>query len=707
MTRAPDSMRVGGGGGRRASRRIDLLLAVALTLMLSAATSHADEQALPDPVAVSRGGGLDQPLDSPGGDAADLDKILSMDVEQLSNASVNATISTFSDPVVEGVSRSSEKSSKAPGVVQVITAEQIRAYGGKTLREVLERATSIWTPNSAYVPNNVTSIRGDLFGHYDIHVLLLMNNRPFKDTNQGGMHMAIYNSFPIEMLERIEIIRGPGSVLYGTNAYSGVINLVTKKGAVSANEASVLAGSNDTYRYGATLGSGDQDADSDLYIGAMHLRSGGFEFSGFDEIGAPFSHLFHHDDYGVGAALQYGDFTFNSLIAQSIQGGLGTPTGRALDNAYFAATRAFADVGYTLGAGEDVSLETHFTYNYSDQSSFTPTLAIGSFISHDYLFEPILRASITDKLQWMGGATAEIREGQLGTAVPKYSKTWYSAYTQVVYQANEWLTLTAGVQGNMPGTLKHGVAPRAGAILQLTELWSTKLLYGNAFRSPSSSETDFSAGTVFVGNPNLAPETIDTYEAQLVRTTEGSRLACTYFHSIYSDMVARDGSLSPPTYGNLGSLEIQGVELESAVKCTESLRFVSGVTWQQNIDDAGVADTTHAPNWMAKLGVAYDNGLVAMGLFDSYFSAPGSVTVVNPGALIVNPIPTEYHSLSLNTRLDMGRLFGGRADVVEWQLLVQNLLDEDIYHPEFSRRRINSLRAYGGRTFYSGITINY
>ncbi|QDU54109.1 TonB-dependent receptor plug domain-containing protein [Aeoliella mucimassa] len=594
----------------------------------------------------------------------DLDNLLDMDLADLGNVQVKESVATFSDPVVEGVSRTSEKSSTAPGVVQVITAEQIRAYGGKTLREVLERATSVWTPNSIYAPNNVTSIRGDLFGHYDTHVLILLNNRPFKDTAQGGMSMAIYNSFPIEMLDRIEIIRGPGSVLYGTNAYAGVINLVTKSSETAKTGGNALAGSDDTQRYGLTVASGEKDHS--LYVGAMTLNDGGYDFAGVDEALQPFSKKFGQNNVGVISSLRHGNWSFDTFYGQTEQGGVGLPTGEALPYGFYTAVRAFADVGYRLG-DDELSLETHFTYNYSDQSSLGTPSVLFHFKSHDYLVEPILRAQLTERLNWMAGGTFEVRQG---TIFEDYSKTWYSAYTQLTYDATDWLTLTGGVQGNMPGTLPGGVAPRAGAIVTLTDLWTAKLLYGHAFRSPSAIETDFDSPPVLAGNPNLAPETIDTYEIQFVRSNEHSRLAGTYFLSQYESIIARDTSGIPITYENTGGLEVQGVELESSVKASSCWQLVGSVTWQQNISDEGVANTTLVPNWMAKVGVAYDNGLVGFGLFDSYFSAPASVTIINPAADIVNPIPTEYHSMSLNTRVDLGRLCGYRSDVVEWQFLM-------------------------------------
>ncbi len=214
--------------------------------------------------------------------------------------------------------------------------------------------------------------------------------------------------------------------------------------------------------------------------------------------------------------------------------------------------------------------------------------------------------------------------------------------------------------------------------------------------------------SAIVGNPNLAPETIDTWEEQLAYSDETKRLAVTYFHSAYSNLIARDTTQVPPTYENLGGQDVQGIELEARAKFGRRFQFVGSTTWQENHNQDDVYNVTLVPNWMVKGGVVYktESGL-EIGVFDSYFSAPASVTVINPGAAIVNPVPGDYHLLSVNVRRDLSRYLGWRHRTFEAQFLVQNVLGEPIWDPEFSRYQINSVRAEAGRTFYGGFTLTY
>ncbi len=160
---------------------------------------------------------------------------LSFSRSSLAQSQPDETFSGTADELLEleqllvtTASKSAERIADAPGVVSVISAEDIRNFGARNLLEVLDRAPATYGIGSYLYPQNVLSIRGDVLTHFDNHVLLLFDGRPVRESIYGGLNAAIYTSFPVEAIERIEVIRGPGSVLYGTNAYAGVVNVITK-----------------------------------------------------------------------------------------------------------------------------------------------------------------------------------------------------------------------------------------------------------------------------------------------------------------------------------------------------------------------------------------------------------------------------------------------------------------------------------------------
>ena len=132
-------------------------------------------------------------------------------------------------PKVEAATKTEIPISKAPASVTVITAKQISESGSHTVPDVLRLVAGVnvrWTPMVATV-----DIRGFGENPFSSRVLLLIDGAPFNSGDTGGFPLSpAFDLFPVQMIKRIEIVRGPGSSLYGENAYWGVINIVTLSG---------------------------------------------------------------------------------------------------------------------------------------------------------------------------------------------------------------------------------------------------------------------------------------------------------------------------------------------------------------------------------------------------------------------------------------------------------------------------------------------
>lgn len=645
-------------------------------------------------------------------DASDIESLLDAadnDIASLSHVNIGPEAVSDVNPVVEGVSKKAETLAEAPGIVDVITAKDIEEFGAKNLYEVLQRATSVFMTGTSLYRQNVASIRGNLAQQEDNHVLVLINGRPFRDVTYSGRNATVYSAFPIHLIERVEVIRGPGSVLYGTNAFNGVINVVTKNPDQPMFHASTLNGTYGWQSYGVGAGSGNESQGA--LAGASYIRQKGFPFTatGDDPPGpapaqtqtAPWG----EDNVGAFAMYRDGGFTANVFAArvnhESLNFFAGWPSQRLDD------PRVFCDLGYALELDDWQSLSVNFTYNFDGTNFIGATGDLVNSRSNSYLTEATYRAELTENWDLLVGGLVDFHEGFSGAeglpaGIPEYSEIWYGVYMQVEYQAREWLKLVGGMQGNMPGEIPGGIVPRFGAIATLGEHWTGKFLYGGAFRSPYQLERSLVSPAV-VGNPALTPELIQTYDGQLAYNTDEFRLAATYFHSDLFDIVTRTSGF-PVSVVNGGSMTFDGVELENDWNLSSRWRTLSSMTYQTNKRD-GVSNTTTAPNWMAKMGLAYhDEQGLTMGLFDSFF---GDQTVP-PTAAIVNPDPVAYHLVSLNTTLDLGRRLGwntGRS--TRLQFLIENLFDEGINHVEFERERLNSLPAGPGRTYYGGVTVAF
>lgn len=161
---------------------------------------------------------------------------------------------------------------KAPAIASVITAEDIKAYGAKTLHEVLEHVPGLHVAPSALSRlDPVVSIRGIHTG-LNPHVLVLLNGLSFPDVNTGSTPVQF--RLPVASISRIEVIRGPGSAVYGADAYAGVINIITKDGAeIGGTEIGGRAGSFDTQH--AWINHGQQLNNWDLSFSFEWQTTGG------------------------------------------------------------------------------------------------------------------------------------------------------------------------------------------------------------------------------------------------------------------------------------------------------------------------------------------------------------------------------------------------------------------------------------------------
>lgn len=214
-------------------------------------------------------------------------------------------------PSVYGAAKYDQKVNEAPAAV-IITAEQIRKYGYRNFAQILNSVPDLFTSNDRNY--GYLGIRGfNRPGNYTSRVLLLIDNHRLNDAvyDQGGAGTEM--PIDVDLIDRVEIIKGPGSSLYGTNAFFGVVNVITKRGRdLKDAEISGEASSFNTYR--SRLSYGNKFSN-----GVEMLLSGSFSDSeGHRELFYP---AFASTNNGIAkdtdrdnlnyytGKLSYGDFT--------------------------------------------------------------------------------------------------------------------------------------------------------------------------------------------------------------------------------------------------------------------------------------------------------------------------------------------------------------------------------------------------------------
>lgn len=672
--------------------------------------------------------------------------IFDLDIESLMNIKVITA------------SKSAESIQDAPAVMTIVTAKEIEAFGAMKLWEVLDRLTSTCVMGSHFSPQGMVTIRGKITENYNTKILILMDGRPMRESVTGGYNHIIYDMFPVNQIDRIEVIRGPGSVLYGTNAYVGAINIITKKGADNNISAAIKYGTFNTTQL--QVGINKKKKDLEIAFGANLLYSDGWDYTARGEKDIVRNKANNADsllknpttisraDKGVGATLKLGykGFTFNNFFAKNVTTSMGrlplwsVPPEYKIDN-----TRILSDLGYTKELTKKLSLNANLTYNHLAYKNFGPG-SQDDYLrrqSNDLLFEISANIKPVSNLNVVVGGLTNYQTGNAyqvdltskgqsvnvitthnpdpWVSVPEYSVLWYSAYAQADYTPLKFLKLIAGGQINKITDIKMDFVPRLGAILSYNEHLGLKLLYGQAFRASTAFErSSYSPGSVY-GNPLLTPEKITTYEAQVYYTNARVSAAFTVFSSYDDNIISRqnvkdtlliNGARIPfsQKYINTGSQTSNGVELEAKANVVKWLSLYGSATYMTTFDDAARHDYDGLPNLMTKLGfiVNYREKLT-LGVYGSYYGSGGNYYVYsNTGVQrtsVVNPAADPYTDISANINANLKNIFKADMRDVILQYYVTNLLNAEIYYPETVRRNINSLPGRAGRAFNFGVLI--
>lgn len=595
----------------------------------------------------------------------------------------------------------------APGIITVVTARDIEAMGARNLADIVNRLPNTQMVSSTVHPNGATSIRGGLLTHIDNHVLILINGRPMHESQAGGINADFYLAYPVEVIERIEIIRGPGSVLYGTNAFAGVMNVVTKKGSDGSEVAvSTSYGSFDTREVtgygGATYG------DLDFYLGVKHLKADGWRFNAIDGAGTPGTMRTAKSATLLTLNAEYLGFTTNIILDDTYQNANAPaflwPAERAEIN------RRFIDVGYQTQVADDWSLTGNLTFNgheFSFPINGAPTIT--DFKSSGWLAEVSTSLRITEDLRLLMGAKHDVLRGDIGVGtVDDYQSRRNSFFAQTDYRVFDSVKLVAGFQWNKPADIGADIAPRVGLIVNQGP-WGLKLLYGEAFRSGFGGQL-FLATPFFVGNPELKPEVIQTFDAQVLYRNERYQGALAYYYQEISDIHVRGPNDEGITHEmNGGSVDGWGIEVDGKAYVNATWGFEGSLSYQKTSDDEGRQDAKLGPNVMAKIGLTFqpDEG-ITLGLFNSYFGAAGRVERLVPGVAVVNPRAKAYSLMTAKLSLDISSLLGKRnGPRSTFSLYVDNVLDEDIYYPDINTKVVNTLPVYSGRALYATFTLGF
>ena len=622
--------------------------------------------------------------------------LYSMDIESLLNISVT-TASKFS-----------EKLSDAPGVMTVVTKDELARFGGITLAEILDRVPGLALSSASFTDRSIVAVRGDQTQTNGGHVLFLINGRPIREVLEGGLAGDILQSFPVAILERIEVVRGPGSVLYGSDAYSGVINLITRK---ADGDSVVVTG------MGASGGGAVSRGEVSFQRGALSIVGAGqfhqspvWDTQVWSAVGGLQNEAVPNRSQGAYLGVNYKGLSVMSSFTDWNTGYIEGEFGEA------RWRRGFADLGYAWKATAkwDVSLDVTWSRTTLNATREIP------FISRDSseaLFEWSNKLTLTKRDRLTFGALYDHQEGQeffyaspIPSLISNGSRPGEAGYLQLDHELLDSVKLIGGLQANKIGGLDLDVVPRAGVVWSPNAHFSVKALYSQAFRAPSINETSLNyvppptiGGPSLLGNRNLLPEKVATTDLEF--SYQGTRFQASIdlFHSKQTNNIVLANVTSAGTYVNLGEAIFHGVEGEAKYYLKKNFFLTGSLLYQMNHDGNGNTNITPIANFGAKAGVGYNSphGLSA-GLFHVY---QGPLSGYGPGP---NPTPGAYNLMNANLRYELSKFLPvNSAASLAFVAHADNLLNTPVWLPDWKDNPGGSIFANSGRTVYLGIELAF
>ena len=526
--------------------------------------------------------------------------------------------------VVVAASKYEQKTTEAPSSVSIVTQEEIKLYGYRTLADVL---ASLQGFNVSYDRNNsYLGVRGLSLGDFNSRVLLLIDGHRINNNLTDSADIGNEFLLDLDLIERVEVIRGPGSVLYGNNAFFGVINVITRKAQqVNGVEVSGQYGGFGAYKFRVTAGKTFTNGIS-LLLSGSYFNSDGADRLYFKEFNTSTVNVnngvaqnMDGETYGsFFGAISYGDF--------ALEGGynrrekvdptalnfttFNDPRARTVDE------RSYVDLKFSHELPANVNVNARLYYDRCDFSTGYPVGYI----------DPINNPVATDVFQdveageWWGAElqlSKKIWQKHMISIGAEYrddfhqsdyvsdlnanifpptlaSRQSYGVFAEGDFALRDSLHFVGGMRYDKYGEFDPSLSPRLGLIYNPFNKSTLKALYGTAFRAPNFQERSDSGG--LLNNP----ETIDSYEL-VYEQGIGEHLHSSvsgFYNQMENLIVFQNG-----TYNNINA-DTRGMELALEGIWRKNVRTRASYTLQRTENRTTGGGFPDSPEHMLKLNVS-------------------------------------------------------------------------------------------------------
>jgi iron complex outermembrane receptor protein len=523
-----------------------------------------------------------------------------------------------------------QKVTEAPASITIITADDIRKYGYRTLADILSNVPGFYVTydrNYSYL-----GIRGfGRPGDYNTRILLLVDGHRLNDSVYDQALIGTEFPIDVDLIERVEVIRGPNSSLYVASSFLGVINVVTKRARNARNlTASAELASYGTFKTRVTYSNRFQNGLEMLLSGSFY-DSRGHERLYFPEFDSPatnhgiaedcdqdqyrqvFANLAYHG-FALQGAYGWRDKTIPTASFGTI---FNDPGERTID------APGYLDLKYEHKFGSDWGYRArvyydHYIYNGSYPYDASPSGGPSRVMNKDlgtgqrWGTEFDVSKKLWDNQTLIGGLEYRdnFQQDQENYDLQPYflylndrrSSNVSAAFVQDSVPIRSNLVLDLGLRYDHYSTFGGTTNPRAALIYSPFEKTTLKFLYGQAFRAPTAYEL-YEYGGGSEPNPHLKPETVKTTELVLEQSLQHNfRLTASgYFYPIRGLISqGEDPTTGLIVYRNSDHINMQGLELALNEKLPSGLEAGGSFSYQDAKNVSTGSPLTNSPHELAQ-----------------------------------------------------------------------------------------------------------
>jgi outer membrane receptor protein involved in Fe transport len=566
-----------------------------------------------------------------------------------------------------------ERLEDAPASVTVITADDIRRFGYRTLTEALSSVRGMFaTSDHTY---DSIGIRGFALPGFETRYIIMINGHDIGENISDATFFG--NDFPLDMdlVERIEVVRGASSALYGSNAMLATINVVTRKPSDMRGESvRVETGSLGERKIGAATAFALPRGANLLVSASVFNNAGAHElyFSGLDSPETNFGRAIDVD--GERGYHAFADLTWRNWEVLAVAGTRVKIQPVSWGDTIFndrgtqaEDSRGFLEVAYNRELPGDRTFNWRVSYDaYRYRGTYHYALPDGIEDSRERDYGDWVGSKFSYRLpDFARGyitAGAELRidlralQNVFDAGPNVENLLWINRRDRHigVFAQQEWAwgerwEVKLGARFDWSWLKRNSISPRVAVIYKPEPNTDIKLLFGRGFRNPSSYDMFWTDdGLTQLGNPALRPETSNTYEIDFDRAlTRRVRIAASAYHYRVNDLVEQIYTADGLTqFVNADRVRSTGASVELQCRLPASIDLVSSIEFQRSAFGSGVVLPNSpgqvgklrffVPLWRGRLGLGA--GLQALGERTTYAGATVPWVILPEATLSSKPL---------------------------------------------------------------------